>query len=1007
MRASGCASALVAALAVACGSPAKTGLGQEPTVAPSAGGPADAGSAAADAGSAAAVKRALAIRVAGSGAVQGAGADCTGTCAQQFDDGQSVHLVAVPQAGFRFDGWQGDCAGAGACDLNMSADRSVAASFAPIPPALIHVRVSLTGEGQGQVTSSPAGINCPGRCEMEVPAGTNVTLTGSAGKDSMLSGWGGACTNNPCSFTANADAVVYAGFHARRHTLTINVNGPGRVQSSPAGIDCPGQCTASFEAHSLVVVHATPNAGNYFQDWGTACGESYGADCGVFMHGDYSATATFSSTQRLFKLVVYQAGYGTGRVQSSPPGIDCTTASPSCSGQFAWGTQVTLTATAAAGSTLSGWGNSCAGTGPCSVELNGNRFATVTFDAPPPAGGRYTVRELPAVEGSSALSPSAINSRGDVVGSVAIAHSGQPTAHAFLYDAIAGTSARIGDDGAYAQAATAINDARQIVLNTTGANGNDVYRWEAGALTLIAGWPSFYMVGSSGIDARGNVYGADMVYQNPFHAFVWDGGLHDLGVATDVQPPDSSGRIYGTSTRSDGAHLIEFAGGTVLDYGVPFAGFQGGRIGGGLMVGTIDPDFMLETAFVYPLPNGPVRAPLGIRSGQFMGVNTKGDVVGALLDANIPRHAILVQQGRLVDLTASLNDPSWDLLSAAAINDRGQIVGVGTRNGRRVAFLLTPAGPDACAGLMPTLPLPRSHLVKAPDGGHSCSGAASDGAGNVYVLNYVQGITNIAGGGAGGNFVTTLAEGFTSFRHGWSPSTRYSAYAPDGREISGIDVFAYTTVVGLQANGGTILVQCGTNNAAVAWKVDDRGEVTSVALADQQCVSADTATVMVDQQDRTLIAQAAGRRITARWFDAKGAPLTGWFDAGSQSASFGLWPLIGGGAVLRANDTSGPRAVAIASGAANAGPAPAFFLQEASFTIVRGGKAYAAVSSSWNHAYGAVDLYSPSGESCGTVAADGQAQTFYIGKDGTLIEQTGMEEANNDCVTTWYPQALK
>ena len=189
------------------------------------------------------------------------------------------------------------------------------------------------------------------------------------------------------------------------------------------------------------------------------------------------------------------------------------------------------------------------------------------------------------------------------------------------------------------------------------------------------------------------------------------------------------------------------------------------------------------------------------------------------------------------------------------------------------------------------------------------------------------------------------------------------------------------------------------------WKVDDRGAVTSVPLADQQCLSADSATVMVDQQDRTLIAQAASGRISARWFDATGAALTGWFDAGLQSMSFGLWPLIGSGAVLRASDAHGARA--IASGTASVGAAPVLFLQDASFSIARGGNAYAVVSQSGNHAYGAVELYAPGGESCGTLAAAGQAQAFYIGKDGTLIEQTGMAEANNDCVTSWYPRALK
>jgi hypothetical protein len=68
--------------------------------------------------------------------------------------------------------------------------------------------------------------------------------------------------------------------------------------------------------------------------------------------------------------------------------------------------------------------------------------------------------------------------------------------------------------------------------------------------------------------------------------------------------------------------------------------------------------------------------------------------------------------------------------------------------------------------------------------------------------------------------------------------------------------------------------------------------------------------------------------------------------------------------------------------------------------IVRGGKAYAAVS----YKDSVVTIFAPSGKSCGTPATNGASR---IGKDGTLIGQTGAAFAYNDCVTTWYPQALK
>jgi hypothetical protein len=508
--------------------------------------------------------------------------------------------------------------------------------------------------------------------------------------NAALSGWAGACKSDPCTFVASADATVYAGFAVSRYTLTIAVDGPGRVQSSPAGIDCPGHCSATFDAHSLVMVHGAPASGNYFHDWGTACGDSYGADCPVFMHSDYQATATFSSIQRFFKLIVYQDGYGSGRVRSNPPGIDCTSDAASCSGNFVWGTAVTLTATAAPGSKFSGWQASCSGSNSCTVDVTSNRFVMVTFNAAPPVGGHYKVTELPPVEQVGDVVPQAMNSRGDIVGSVVIPQQyGPPQTHAFFYDASNGVAARVGDDGTFAQTATGINDARQVSIDTNGSDGDRVYRWEAGAMTQVAGPADYGMVGSSGLDARGNVYGSGAPFSHPFHAYVWDGSLHDLG-ANEVVPPDSTGRLYGTMMASDGTHLVEFVSGGIRDYGTPFPGFGGGRVGGGVMVGSTDADFMLATAFLYALPNGPHLAPLGFREGTLMAVNTKGDAVGTLYESWTPRHAILLQQGRLVDLTASLNDPSWDLVAATATNDRGQIAGYGNKHGHRAAFLLTP-----------------------------------------------------------------------------------------------------------------------------------------------------------------------------------------------------------------------------------------------------------------------------------------------------------------------------
>jgi len=77
-------------------------------------------------------------------------------------------------------------------------------------------------------------------------------------------------------------------------------------------------------------------------------------------------------------LSVVRTGAGTGTVSSSPPGIDCGT---DCSEAYASGTVVTLTASAASGSTFAGWsGCDTVAGATCTVTVDSARTATAAFD---------------------------------------------------------------------------------------------------------------------------------------------------------------------------------------------------------------------------------------------------------------------------------------------------------------------------------------------------------------------------------------------------------------------------------------------------------------------------------------------------------------------------------------------------------------------------------------------------------------------------------------------------
>jgi hypothetical protein len=97
------------------------------------------------------------------------------------------------------------------------------------------------------------------------------------------------------------------------------------------------------------------------------------------MDQDRAVTATFDLIAAP-TLTVTKAGSGSGTVTSSPAGIDC---GATCSSSFPSGSMVTLTATADAGSTFTGWAGDCSGTGSCVVTMDQDRAVTATFDVMP------------------------------------------------------------------------------------------------------------------------------------------------------------------------------------------------------------------------------------------------------------------------------------------------------------------------------------------------------------------------------------------------------------------------------------------------------------------------------------------------------------------------------------------------------------------------------------------------------------------------------------------------
>jgi hypothetical protein len=229
----------------------------------------------------------------GSGSVSSnpAGIDCGSTCAHAYDYGTSVTLTATPAAGSVFAGWSGDCAGTDPCPLTMDAAKTVTATFASIPEALI---VATAGSGSGSVSSSPGGIDCGSTCTHDYAYGASVTLTAAPATGSTFTGWSGACAGTGgCTVSMTEARSVTATFDLQTRTLTVTKSGSGSgsVSSSPAGISCGASCNHDYAYATSVTLTATADAGDAFTGWSGACSGT-GA-CTVSMTEAQSVTATF------------------------------------------------------------------------------------------------------------------------------------------------------------------------------------------------------------------------------------------------------------------------------------------------------------------------------------------------------------------------------------------------------------------------------------------------------------------------------------------------------------------------------------------------------------------------------------------------------------------------------------------------------------------------------------------------------------------------------------------
>jgi hypothetical protein len=207
----------------------------------------------------------LSVGRSGSGTIlsSSGGINCGTVCSAAYARGATVQLSATAAAGYRFDGWSGACSGTGACSVTLNSNQDVSARFT----ATAMLGISLDGEGV--VSSTPAGITCGARCSASFPRDSVVTLSAVPAAGYTFAGWGGECGGSGvCTVTLDKAKHVSATFASSADSGKAWVTDPktglqwarcavGQVWS---GASCQGTPTAlAWQAAGSLAASSTPD----------------------------------------------------------------------------------------------------------------------------------------------------------------------------------------------------------------------------------------------------------------------------------------------------------------------------------------------------------------------------------------------------------------------------------------------------------------------------------------------------------------------------------------------------------------------------------------------------------------------------------------------------------------------------------------------------------------------------------------------------------------------------
>ena len=336
-----------------------------------------------------------------------------------------------------------------------------------------------------------------------------------------------------------------------------------------------------------------------------------------------------------------------------------------------------------------------------------------------PFDGQYRITDLGSLGGTASFAYS-INNHGTVVGLSRTQGDTETHPFVFLKNEMADIFPKI-------ETPEHINNFGQVVGNLTsgGLSIPAAYNLKIDRTKLLGTLGGATASGSTGTaldnNDNGQIVGYSYLDSINKHAFLYDRGtMRDIGSFggySNATAINKQGAIVGFSsnTINGRAHAFFFAEGKMKDISpVNDPTFENSESyardvnNKGVIVGEFfTPDQKAFHAFIYKkgklttfnLKGSDLTVPFSInKHGKIVGIMdvpynaTCLDPEGKpVLCTQFKQHAFLYRKGRIIDLNRLIsNKINWELSWAFGINDKGQIVGYGVRDGNFRAFLLSP-----------------------------------------------------------------------------------------------------------------------------------------------------------------------------------------------------------------------------------------------------------------------------------------------------------------------------